>query len=312
MYSCLLCFLVSFILEQKVNKCPCLISKILKQEQVQDHQEPFPQIGSMIMKEEMMDVHMVTLFVVTGEYGQGLHLLVVRAQTGIIPQDLGGMYTWREASGNANPEVILLTTSFNLNGNNANLDFWVHNRNGNNNNTHTIEIRVTDEAGTSFIGGVLSTYTQTEVNAWTEEQVDLSAYSANGNIRIAFRWVWAGYNAWQHDFAIDDVSISTSSITEICDNGSDEDGDGLVDCLDSDCDLDGACDNDSDGITDRVDKDDDNDGIPDAHECYSFTNLITNSGFESGVTGFSSDYIFQTCTTDCGPGRDVDRGDYAI
>jgi len=51
---------------------------------------------------------------------------------------------------------------------------------------------------------------------------------------------------------------------EICDDGVDNDGDGDIDCADSDC---AAFDYDGDQICDQIDLDDDNDGIPDLDEC---------------------------------------------
>ncbi|MCP4091529.1 MAG: hypothetical protein GY746_17340, partial [Gammaproteobacteria bacterium] len=56
---------------------------------------------------------------------------------------------------------------------------------------------------------------------------------------------------------------------EICDDGIDNDGDGLTDCEDDDCYLvtnTGGTDNDGDGIDDNCDLDDDNDGILDVNE----------------------------------------------
>jgi len=117
------------------------------------------------------------------------------------------------------------------------------------------------------------------------------------------------------EVAIDNFNIDYCTgglVSESCANGVDDDGDGLIDCLDSDCDILASCDNDGDLVTDRLDYDDDNDGIPDAFECHSSTNLITNHSFESGNTGFSSDFSFMTCTNDCGPGSDLGRGEYAI
>jgi len=51
---------------------------------------------------------------------------------------------------------------------------------------------------------------------------------------------------------------------EICYDGIDNDGDGLIDCEDPDC---AAFDYDGDLICDYMDLDDDNDGIPDEDEC---------------------------------------------
>ncbi|MCP4090151.1 MAG: hypothetical protein GY746_10205, partial [Gammaproteobacteria bacterium] len=56
---------------------------------------------------------------------------------------------------------------------------------------------------------------------------------------------------------------------EICDNGLDDDGDGLIDCEDDDCYLvanTGGTDTDGDGIDNDCDLDDDNDGILDTEE----------------------------------------------
>ena len=60
------------------------------------------------------------------------------------------------------------------------------------------------------------------------------------------------------------------NVIEICNNGIDDDDDGLIDCADPDCYLaanSGDTDNDNDGIGNTCDLDDDNDGIPDLDEC---------------------------------------------
>ena len=81
---------------------------------------------------------------------------------------------------------------------------------------------------------------------------------------------------------IDDVSAQV--IVENCSDGIDNDDDGLVDCLDSDCtgvmECCGDVDTDNDGIGDDCDMDDDNDGIPDDKECPADT-LMINANIHS-------------------------------
>ena len=70
------------------------------------------------------------------------------------------------------------------------------------------------------------------------------------------------------------ISCVTSS-SEICNNGIDDDGDGLIDCEDPDCYLSansGDTDNDGDGC----DLDDDNDGILDLDECAPITAVLNS------------------------------------
>jgi hypothetical protein len=72
---------------------------------------------------------------------------------------------------------------------------------------------------------------------------------------------------------------------EICDNGLDDDGDGLVDCQDPDC---SAFDNDADGVCDDLDLDDDNDGLFDTVETDCSDFLPMNSGMSTNCCQISS------------------------
>ena len=90
-------------------------------------------------------------------------------------------------------------------------------------------------------------------------------------------------NHWQ-DFYAGPCSI------EVCDDGLDNDGDGLVDCFDCDeCSSSALCnDNDGDGVGDLCDLDDDNDGITDVDEgCGSDSNISGTIGIGNEVTNTS-------------------------
>lgn len=94
------------------------------------------------------------------------------------------------------------------------------------------------------------------------------------------------------DIEIDAVSYSAGPPPEICNNGIDDDGDGLVDCEDC-ADCTSCSDNDNDGINDLCDLDDDNDGIPDLVECTDYTlgpELVVNGDFENGYANWTSDF----------------------
>ena len=66
---------------------------------------------------------------------------------------------------------------------------------------------------------------------------------------------WIKINCSQIDWQI-------VTLTEICDNGFDEDSDGLIDCNDSDCALDPACTVCGDNVTEGIEECDDGNTIP--------------------------------------------------
>jgi len=74
----------------------------------------------------------------------------------------------------------------------------------------------------------------------------------------------------------------SQTMTEICNNGIDDDMDGLIDCFDcEDCAASADCmDTDNDGVGDLCDSDDDNDGIPDIEECVDIK-VSGTSGFDA-------------------------------
>ncbi|MFK7949028.1 MAG: hypothetical protein AB8G11_15655, partial [Saprospiraceae bacterium] len=88
------------------------------------------------------------------------------------------------------------------------------------------------------------------------------------------------------DGLVDNQDICANP-NEICNNGIDDDGDGNVDCADGDCATFAGCiDTDGDGISNLDDLDDDNDGILDTDECTSQPTIssldFTNKTFIDG------------------------------
>jgi cysteine-rich repeat protein len=100
-----------------------------------------------------------------------------------------------------------------------------------------------------------------------------------------------------------------STLTEDCTNGADDDGDGLADCDDDDCEAacaadevcDDGTDNDLDGETDCADAD-----------CAAFSDCVTPTEEDCAVAGDedgngSADCADEACTCECGDG--VVQGD---
>ncbi|MFT4626463.1 MAG: hypothetical protein ACI8PZ_005140 [Myxococcota bacterium] len=120
-------------------------------------------------------------------------------------------------------------------------------------------------------------------------------------------------------------------ITEQCGNATDDDGDGLVDCLDDDCDdvcteqCDDGIDNDSDGLRDCFDddcdgqcpedcidgRDNDGDGAIDCadEDCFGFCPEICDDGVDNDADGLVDcvdPNCFGICDEICGDGIDND------
>ena len=76
------------------------------------------------------------------------------------------------------------------------------------------------------------------------------------------------------------ILVTDMSCYEICNNGIDDDGNGLTDCADPAC---SSFDMDGDLICDYADLDDDNDGIPDLDECPGLYGVLENYAFEASA-----------------------------
>ncbi len=119
-----------------------------------------------------------------------------------------------------------------------------------------------NDAGTGGGGGAGIIYTKSSFleNVRIYHSGGLSGTS-NGDTKSAT----AGEKGKLH-FGISLTKAQYQS-TEICNNGIDDDCNGLVDCLDPKCNRNQNCpDTDGDGIVNAIDRDDDNDGIPDSVE----------------------------------------------
>ncbi|MFT4703575.1 MAG: hypothetical protein ACI81R_001267 [Bradymonadia bacterium] len=77
-----------------------------------------------------------------------------------------------------------------------------------------------------------------DVIGWTEASADLTAFAGESDLRL--RVYFDGSGTAEEGFALDDVSV-VSAPAEVCNDGTDEDFDGAIDCIDSDCAADPAC-----------------------------------------------------------------------
>ena len=99
--------------------------------------------------------------------------------------------------------------------------------------------------------------------AWVDFTTDISNH-AGTDVYIFATTADAGGGS-KLEANIDKMVLKScgGTATENCSNGVDDDGDGLVDCSDTDC---PGTDTDGDGVCDDIDLDDDNDGMPDVDE----------------------------------------------
>lgn len=102
----------------------------------------------------------------------------------------------------------------------------------------------------------------------------------------------------------DNVVFAFEPPAEICDDGQDNDGDAMVDCLDSDCDLDPTCENgadcssvgdeDNDGDADCADTGCNGENGPDGQVCEPFGETICDDNLDN-----DADNLIDSSDPDC-------------
>ncbi len=159
----------------------------------------------------------------------------------------GSYYAYTEATTPNNPNKVanLISPCFNIqSGLTTEISFAYH-MYGNGMGSFGLDISTND--GSTWTN--LWSLSGNQGNSWQTQTINLDTYVGQ-NVKLRFNVVT---NTYQSDVSIDDVVISTSTTQEVCNNGIDDDLDGLVDGFDPDCPCDeglyyGNCPSDCDYI----------------------------------------------------------------
>ncbi|MEM9544651.1 MAG: Ig-like domain-containing protein [Bacteroidota bacterium] len=141
----------------------------------------------------------------------------------------GSYYAYTEATTPNNPNKIanLISPCFTVqSGTTTQISFAYH-MYGNGQGTFNLDISTND--GSSWT--TLWSLSGNQGDVWRVQSLNLNPYIGQ-DVLLRFH---VETNSYQSDVAIDDVVLTTSSTGEICDDGIDNDGDGLIDEYDPDC-----------------------------------------------------------------------------
>lgn len=141
----------------------------------------------------------------------------------------GSYYAYTEATTPNNPNKVanLISPCFDVqSGKSTQISFAYH-MYGNGQGSFNLDISTDDGSSWTTLWGLSGN----QGNTWLQQTVNLDAYIGQA-VKLRFNVVT---NTYQSDVAIDEVVISTTSTVEICDDGMDNDGDGLIDEYDPDC-----------------------------------------------------------------------------
>ncbi|GEM_PF-5249847 len=145
----------------------------------------------------------------------------------------GSYYLYTEASTNVTPAgspnkvATLNSPCFDLSAATAaDFNFQYHMYGS---NVGTLDVEVSTNSGSSWTN--LWTQSGNIGDLWNSVTISLNAYVGQA---VQLRFVGTTGSGWSSDITFDDISL-TATISEVCDNGIDDDGDGDIDCADSDC-----------------------------------------------------------------------------
>jgi uncharacterized protein YjdB len=135
------------------------------------------------------------------------------------------MYTEASSPNDAGKVANLISPCFAVAGTTT-FAFGYHMYSASTMGTFNVDVRING----SGVWTNIWTRTGNQGNAWLDESIILDAYTGQ-NIELRYSVIT---NTFRSDIAIDDVTI-TQTVVEICDNGIDDNGDGLIDMADPDC-----------------------------------------------------------------------------